>query len=303
MQKGIIISNISNLYKVEVNGKIYDCNARGKFKNNEISPVTGDFVEIEIIDEEKKAGMINKIEERINYLKRPKMANLSQIILVLSMKLPKPDLELLDKQLVYAEYMNVKPVICLNKIDLENKAVIDSIKEIYEKIGYKVIKTNAKNGIGVEELREVLKNKITAFSGNSGVGKSTLINSLLGENVTEEGLVSHKNKRGKNTTTQVKLYKIDENSYIADTPGFSTFDINEIKKEDLAKYFIEFRPYISECEYVDCNHIKEENCGIKKALEDGKISKERYERYIVLWTQIIEFEKREDKFKYTTKKR
>ena len=286
MQKGIIISNISNLYKVEVNGKIYDCNARGKFKNNEISPVTGDFVEIEIIDEEKKAGMINKIEERINYLKRPKMANLSQIILVLSMKLPKPDLELLDKQLVYAEYMNVKPVICLNKIDLENKAVIDSIKEIYEKIGYKVIKTNAKNGIGVEELREVLKNKITAFSGNSGVGKSTLINSLLGENVTEEGLVSHKNKRGKNTTTQVKLYKIDENSYIADTPGFSTFDINEIKKEDLAKYFIEFRPYISECEYVDCNHIKEENCGIKKALEDGKISKERYERFVVLGTGL-----------------
>ena len=286
MQKGIIISNISNLYKVEVNGKIYDCNARGKFKNNEISPVAGDFVEIEIIDEEKKTGIINKIEERINYLKRPKMANLSQIILVLSMKLPKPDLELLDKQLAYAEYMNVKPVICLNKIDLEDEAVIDSIKEIYEKIGYKVIKTNAKNKTGVEELKEVLKNKITAFSGNSGVGKSTLINSLLGENVTEEGLVSHKNKRGKNTTTQVKLYKIDENSYIADTPGFSTFDINEIKKEDLAKYFIEFRPYINECEYVDCSHIKEENCGVKNALEEGKISKERYERYIILYKKL-----------------
>ena len=286
MQKGIIISNISNLYKVEVNGTIYDCNARGKFKNNEISPVAGDFVEIEIIDAEKKTGIINKIEERINYLKRPKMANLSQIILVLSMKLPKPDLELLDKQLAYAEYMNVKPVICLNKIDLEDEAVIDHIKEIYEKIGYKVIKTNAKNGTGVEELREVLKNKITAFSGNSGVGKSTLINSLLGENVTEEGLVSHKNKRGKNTTTQVKLYKIDENSYIADTPGFSTFDINEIKKEDLAKYFIEFRPYINECEYVDCSHIKEEKCGVKNALEDGKISKERYERYIVLYKKL-----------------
>ena len=286
MQKGIIISNISNLYKVEVNGIIYDCNARGKFKNNEISPVAGDLVEIEIIDEEKKTGIINKIEDRINYLKRPKMANLSQIILVLSMKLPKPDLELLDKQLAYAEYMNVKPVICLNKIDLEDEEVIDHIKEIYEKIGYKVIKTNAKNGTGVEELREVLKNKITAFSGNSGVGKSTLINCLLGEDVTEEGLVSHKNKRGKNTTTQVKLYKIDENSYIADTPGFSTFDINEIKKEDLAKYFIEFRPYINECEYVDCSHIKEENCGVKNALEEGKISKERYERYIILYKKL-----------------
>ena len=303
MQKGIIISNISNLYKVEVNGRIYDCNARGKFKNNEISPVTGDFVEIDIIDEEKKTGIINKIEERINYLKRPKMANLSQIILVLSMKLPKPDLELLDKQLVYAEYMKVKPIICLNKIDLENESVIDSIKEVYEKIGYKVIKTNAKNGTGVDELKEVLKNKITAFSGNSGVGKSTLINSLLGENVTEEGLVSHKNKRGKNTTTQVKLYKIDENSYIADTPGFSTFDINEIKKEDLAKYFIEFKGHISECEYIDCSHIKEENCGIKKALEEGKIAKERYERYCLLWVKFIQSEKKEDKFKFTAKKR
>lgn len=276
MQKGIIISNISNLYKVEVDGKIYDCNARGKFKNGETSPVAGDFVEIEIIDEYKKTGVINKIEERINYLKRPKMANLSQIILVISMKLPKPDLELLDKQLVYAEYMNIKPIIILNKIDLEDAEVTNSISEMYEKIGYKVIKTDAKKGIGVDELKETLKNKITAFSGNSGVGKSTLINSLLGESITEEGIISHKNKRGKNTTTQVKLYKIDENTYIADTPGFSTFDINEIKKEDLAKYFIEFRTYIKECEYADCSHIKEENCGIKKALAKEKISKERY---------------------------
>ena len=276
MQKGIIISNISNLYKVEVDGKIYDCNARGKFKNGETSPVAGDYVEIEIIDEEKNIGIINKIEERINYLKRPKMANLSQIILVISMKLPKPDLELLDKQLAYAEYMNIKPIIVLNKVDLEDAEVINSISEIYEKIGYKVIKTDAKKGIGVDELKETLKNKITAFSGNSGVGKSTLINSLLGKSVTEEGLISYKNKRGKNTTTQVKLYKIDEKSYIADTPGFSTFDINEIKKEDLAKYFIEFRPYITDCEYVDCSHIKEENCGIKKALAEEKITKERY---------------------------
>lgn len=276
MQKEIIISNLSNLYKVEVNGKIYECNARGKLKNNETSPVAGDFVEIEIIDKERKKGIINKIEERINYLKRPKIANLSQIILVISMNIPKPDLELLDKQLAYAEYMNVKPIIVLNKIDLEREEVTNSISNAYEKIGYKVIQTNAKTGIGIDELKTILKNKITAFSGNSGVGKSTLINNLLGENVTEEGTVSHKSKKGKNTTTQVMLYKIDENSYIADTPGFSTFDIKEIKKEDLAKYFIEFRPYIEECKYADCSHIKEESCGIKKALKEGKISKERY---------------------------
>ena len=286
MQKGIITSNISNLYKVEINNKKYECNARGKFKNNEISPVAGDLVEIEIIDEEKKLGIINKIEERKNYLKRPKMANLSQIILVVSMKLPNPDLLLLDKQLVYAEYNKIKPIICLNKIDLEEEETIENIAKIYENIGYEVIKTDAKNAVGVDKLKEKLKNNITAFSGNSGVGKSTLINKIFNEKLTEEGILSKKNKRGKNTTTQVTLYKIEENSYIADTPGFSTFDVNEIEEKDLANYFIEFKPYIEKCQYADCSHIKEENCGIKKALEQGKISKERYNNFFVLGTGL-----------------
>ena len=286
MLKGIVLSNISDLYKVEVNDKIYDCNARGKFKAGEISPVAGDYVEIEITDEEKLKGVITKIEERRNYLKRPKMSNLTQIIFVISMKLPKPDLELLDKQLVYAEYNKIKPVICLNKIDLENEEKINHILDIYSSIGYKVIKTNAKENIGVNELKECLKENITAFSGNSGVGKSTLINDLLGENTTEEGVVSHKNKRGKNTTTQVRLYKIKDNSYIADTPGFSTFEITEIEKRDLARYFKEFNQYIEECEYQDCSHIKEENCGIKKALEENKIARERYERYCKIYENM-----------------
>ena len=282
MQKGIIISNISDLYKVESNNIIYDCNARGKFKSNEISPVAGDIVEIEITDEKKKTGVINKIENRKNYLKRPKMANLSQIILVVSMKLPKPDLLLLDKQLAYAEYLGIKPIICLNKIDLEDEEKIEYIYNLYSNIGYTVIKTNAKENLGVSPIKEYLKNNITAFSGNSGVGKSTLINTLIGKDLAEEGLISNKSKRGKNTTTQVLLYKIDENSYIADTPGFSTFDIKEIPKEELAKYFIEFRPYLRECEYGDCSHIKEENCGIKQAVGKGKITKDRYQRYILL---------------------
>lgn len=286
MLKGIVLSNISNLYKVEVNGKIYDCNARGIFKNNEISPVSGDLVKIEITDEEKMAGVIIEIEDRKNYLKRPKMANLSQIIFVVSMKLPKPNMELLDKQLAYAEFMGIKPVICLNKIDLEKEDKVNHIYDIYSKIGYTVIKTNAKDMTGILGLKEYLNNNITAFSGNSGVGKSSLINALLKENITEEGVISTKNKRGKNTTTQVKLYKINENSYIADTPGFSTFDINEIDKKDLAKYFKEFNQYIKNCEYVDCSHIKEENCGIKKALEENKISKERYERYRKIYEKM-----------------
>ena len=279
MQKGIVTSNISDLYKVETNNIVYNCNARGKFKAGEISPVAGDLVEVDITDENKKVGVIEKILERKNYIKRPKMANLTQIILVVSMKLPKPDLLLLDKQLVYAEYMDIKPIICLNKIDLEDEEKIEYIYNLYSKIGYTVIKTDAKNNVGVDQIKKYLQNNITAFSGNSGVGKSTLINSILGKQIAEEGNISSKNKRGKNTTTQVLLYKIGENSYIADTPGFSTFDISEIEKSDLAKYFIEFRPYLADCEYADCSHKKEENCGIKRAVQEGKISKDRYERF------------------------
>ena len=287
MLKGIIISNISDLYHVEAeDGKIYTCNARGKFKNDEISPVAGDKIEFEVTDEEKLIGVINEIRDRTNYVKRPKMANLTQIILVLSMKLPKPDLELLDKQLAYAEYMKIKPIICLNKIDLEDTEVVEHIEELYKKIGYEVIKTNAKESVGVEKIKELLKGNVTAFSGNSGVGKSTLINSIFERDITQEGLISKKNKRGKNTTTQVNLYNIGEDSYIADTPGFSTFEISEIEAVDLCHYFIEFVPYIEKCEFVGCSHVKEQNCGIKQAIEEGKISGERYERYCKIYSDL-----------------
>ena len=294
MLEGIVISNISNLYKVEVDNKIYDCSARGKIKNEDLSPVTGDLVIIEVQDEEKNVGVINSIKERKNYIKRPKMANLSQLILVLSMKMPKPDLLLLDKQLVYAEYMNIKPIICLNKIDLENEEKINNIFDLYNGIGYKVIKTNAKNGIGIDELKQCLENNITAFSGNSGVGKSTLVNDIMESDLTQEGVISDKNKRGKNTTTQVQLYKINDSSYIADTPGFSTFDVMEIEKEDLAKYFIEFREYIDKCEYMDCSHIKEKECGVKEAVQDGKISNDRYERYCDIYETLKNKKKRKE---------
>lgn len=289
MQKGIVISNKSNLYQVELNNnEIYTCNIRGKIKLDDLTPVAGDIVGIDIIDENNKDGVIEKIYNRNTYVKRPKMANISQIILVVSMKLPKPDLELLDKQLVYAEYLKIKPIIVLNKIDLEQKEKIEHIFNLYTNIGYIVIQTNAKKGIGLEEIKKYLKNNITAFSGNSGVGKSTLLNNIIGRKEENEGCISNKNKRGKNTTTQVNLYKIYENSYIADTPGFSTFEINEIEKNQLANYFIEFRPYIDKCEYVNCNHIKEENCGIKEAIKQKKISIERFERYCKIYSKIKE---------------
>ena len=279
MQKGLIIENVSNKYIIKTENKLYNCSARGKLKQENIVPTVGDIVNIEILNEETSEAIINEIQERKNYIKRPKISNISQIILVVSSKHPKPDLLMLDKQLAYAELIDIKPVIVINKIDLVDINEILEIEKIYTDIGYTVIKTNALTKLNVDKVKEVLKNNISVFSGNSGVGKSTLINSLFDEKLTEEGNISLKNKRGKNTTTSTTLYEIDKNSYIADTPGFSTFDIEEIETENLYKYFKEFKEEIKNCEFVGCTHIKEENCGIKKALNNKKISLQRYENY------------------------
>ncbi len=289
---GIIISNVSNMYLVEnfKNNEIIKCNARGKFKDQGINPAVGDKVSFEIVDREKSEGVICEIFRRNNFIKRPKIANLTQIIFVISMKKPKPDLLMLDKQLAFAELNNINPIICLNKIDLEDEAYIEHIEKIYSNIGYKVLKTNANEKIGTDQIKEVLKGNITAFSGNSGVGKSTLINAIFDTEITKQGNISIKNQRGKNTTTSTYLYKIDENTYIADTPGFSTFEINEISTDDLYKYFKEFLEPTKECEFVGCTHIKEELCGVKKAVELGKISEERYNRFCKIYLELKEQE-------------
>ena len=274
--QGLIIENISNLYRIKAENKIYEATPRGKLKKEDISPVVGDKVEISILDENEKKAVIEEILPRENYIKRPKMSNLEQIVLVISCKNPKPDLLLLDKQLAFAEFLKIKPIIVLNKADLDKKKEFKQIKEVYSKIGYTVIETEAKNSKGVQELKKILKNNINAFSGNSGVGKSTLINAIFEEN----------------TTTSIKLYEIDENTYIADTPGFSTFDISEIQYTELDKYFKEFKAEIENCEFVGCTHIKEQNCGIKQAIENGKIDQSRYDRYCKIYEELKEKEKR-----------
>ena len=290
--QGFIIENIANLYKIKDKDNIFEATARGKFKKDEITPVVGDFVEYDIIDQEKKKAVITEIKERKVYIKRPKIANITQIIFVISSKDPRPDLLMLDKQLAFAEYLHIKSIIVLNKIDLDKKQEFEQIRKIYQDIGYKVIETNAKDKIGIEKLKEAMKNEINAFSGNSGVGKSTLINGIFKKDITEEGEISKKNKRGKNTTTAIKLYEVVKNTWIADTPGFSTFEINEIESTDLDKYFKEFKDRIKDCEFIGCTHIKEENCGIKKAVEEGKISKDRYERFCKIYKELKEKEKR-----------
>lgn len=291
--QGLVIENISNLYKIEIENKqIYQATARGKFKKDEITPVVGDKVDIEILDKENKKAIIEEILPRKVYVKRPKLANITQIIFVVSSKDPKPDLLMLDKQLVFAEFLGIKAIIVLNKTDLDEDKQFKKIKENYEKIGYLVIKTEAKNKIGTEELKQEMKNNINAFSGNSGVGKSTLVNAIFQSEITQEGEISRRNKRGKNTTTSIKLYEIEQNTYIADTPGFSTFDISEIESKDLAKYFKEFEQYIPECEFVGCTHIKEQNCGIKKAVKDGKIEQQRYDRFCKIYLELKQKEER-----------
>ena len=288
--QGLIIENISNLYKIKINNQIYEANARGKLKKEEITPVVGDNVKIQILDEENKKAIIEEILPRTTYIKRPKMSNITQLILVVSSKNPKPDLLLLDKQLAFAEYLGIKSVIVLNKTDLDKKRDFEKIKTVYENIGYKVIKTVAKGKEGIEDLEEELKGNINAFSGNSGVGKSTLINAIFKDTITQEGEISQRNKKGKNTTTSTVIYEIDENTYIADTPGFSTFDISEIEYRELDKYFKEFKP--ESCEFVGCTHIKEEKCGIKQALEQGKVDIGRYERFCKIYEELKE------KYKY-----
>lgn len=290
--QGLIVENISNMYKVKAEDKIYESTARGKFKKEDITPVVGDMVELEIIDETNRKAVIKEIKNRTVYIKRPKLANITQIIFVISSKDPKPDLLMLDKQLAFSEFLGINAIIVLNKIDLDDEKQFEKIEKIYKKIGYKVIETEAKKQKGIEKLQKQLKNNISAFSGNSGVGKSTLINGIFKRDITQEGEISKRNRRGKNTTTAIKLYEINENTYIADTPGFSTFDISEIPSQELENYFVEFEREKEKCEFIGCTHIKEKKCGVKQAIEEGKISKERYNRFCKIYEKLKQKEER-----------
>lgn len=287
--QGIIIGNISNTYKIKTGTKIYEAYARGKFKNEEITPLVGDKVEIQITDEASDTAIIEQILPRKNEIKRPKMANIDQIIFIVSTKNPKPDLLMLDKQLAYVEKLRIEPVIIINKIDLQD--TYKEIQQLYTSIGYKTIVTSAKQNQGIDEVKAILKNKISVFSGNSGVGKSSIINAIFGKDKTQEGEISQKNKKGKNTTTDTKLYELEESTYIADTPGFSSFEINEIESTELDKYFREFKQEIENCEFVGCTHIKEQTCGIKTAIEQNRISQERYDRFCKIYEELKDKEK------------
>lgn len=274
--QGRILKAISGFYYVESNSELFECKAKGVFRKNSINPVVGDFVEFDKLDNKK--GNIILVNLRKNEIIRPPISNIDVAVIIVAAQIPEPSLIFIDKQIVFFESIGIKPIICINKVDLEE---VKNIKDIYKKIGYVVTETSAKFDVGIQELKDMLKNKVTVLIGNSGVGKSSLINKLVGHHVMEEGFLS-KIERGKQTTRHTELISIDKDTYIADSPGFSMFDMSNIEKDRLEDFFIEFNEFKNTCRYRGCSHILEEECGVKDAVEKGYISKSRYDSYVTM---------------------
>ncbi|MBQ2942861.1 MAG: ribosome small subunit-dependent GTPase A [Clostridia bacterium] len=282
--RGIITKGVGGLYTVEAEGNLYECSVRGKFRQkNYLSPLVGDYVDIAPVDEETSA--INEILPRKNMLIRPNVANIDNLIITFAVQSPKPDLLLVDKLTAVAISKNIGVIISITKSDLKDASEYASI---YEKAGFPVIVTGKDNRDGVEKLKELTKDKVTAFAGASGVGKSTLLNAFGEEFSLKTGKVSEKIERGKHTTRHAELLPLSYGGYVLDTPGFSSFEVTDI---NIASCFPEFVAHMGSCRFNDCTHRNEPNCGIKAALESGEISDSRYESYLKMTEEQKEYEK------------
>ena len=271
---------------------IYECKARGIFRKDNISPLIGDNVSIEVIDSREMTGNIIHIKKRENSLIRPAVANISQIILVFASDNPKPSFNLIDRFLVMAMLNNIKAIMCFNKIDYSEPSEVDYYKSIYEKAGYPVYLTSVKGNLGIKELEKSLFNETTVFAGPSGVGKSSLLNVIQKEVALETGEISEKIKRGRHTTRHAELICFHYNSYVVDTPGFSSLSIDQIEKDALKQYFLEFPRYEDGCRFSSCNHINEPGCAVKTAMENEEISLSRYESYRTLFNELNDIKKK-----------
>lgn len=286
MYLGRIIKGVGGLYFVACNNTIYECSARGKFRKSKTIPTVGDYVDITVLDEETKKGSIEKINNRKNILIRPRVSNIDCAIITFATVSPDINFDLLDRFLIMAECQKIpEVVICINKDDLANSEDIKLIKDIYSPI-YSVIYTSAHNNKGIDEVMSAIKGKVSVFAGPSGVGKSSLINCIIPEGNLRTGVLSQKIERGKHTTRQVELMEVCEDTYIVDSPGFTSLSLEElVKPEELVEYFREFKPYLGECRFNDCSHIKEPECAIKEHVGD-EISKERYERFVFFYNEL-----------------
>lgn len=280
---GRIIKSLSGFFYVESEGKILSCRARGKIKNSGMLPLVGDYVSF---SSEGDGGSIESVLPRKNSFVRPAVANIDAIVFVASNFLPVTDPFLIDRISVIAAQADCEMILCVNKTDL---APAGELADIYSSAGFKAVETCATEGRGVDDLLQAMKGKVCAFSGNSGVGKTSLLNRLIPGVSMPVGDVSEKLGRGRHTTRHVELFKIDEDTYIADTPGYASLDIEfsgQIDKYSLQDYFIEFAEYNGTCRYSDCAHLSEPGCSVRDAAENGLISRSRYNSYIRMYEQI-----------------
>ncbi len=285
---GTIIKGIGGFYYVDTADGVIECKARGKFRKTVGKPIIGDRVTVAVQND--GTGYLLEIEKRINQLIRPALSNIDLLIAVVSAAPPVTDTFLIDKVIAIAENKNISPMVVINKIDINAG---DELFEIYKQAGIDVLKVSANTGEGVSELKDKLKGKISAFAGNSGVGKSSLLNRLIPDFSAQVGNISDRIGRGKHTTRHIELVPF-EGGYIADTPGFSSFDTEQmdlVLREDLQYAFREFEPYIGECKFTGCAHVKEKGCAILQAVENGEISQSRHESYKKLYESVKDLKK------------
>lgn len=286
MEEGIIIKGVGGFYYVQIrDSNIIECKARGKFRKENIIPMVGDHVLIEIYDSKK--GVIEEILPRKNQLIRPPVSNIDQAIIVFALQNPNPNLQLLDRFLVQGERENLSIVICINKIDtLGNEKRKEKLRKTYTNAGYPIIFTSVKDNKDIDRLKEYLDENITVFAGPSGVGKSSLLNTFNREYHLKTGDVSKKIGRGRHTTRHVELFSYGENGFVVDTPGFSNLSMANITEEELMNCFPEFRPYLGQCKFKSCLHRNEPKCAILEALKKGEISSSRYNNYLYFVEEI-----------------
>lgn len=290
--QGKIIKGIAGFYYVYVEGHgIYECKAKGIFRKDHVKPLVGDDVIVDVLDESKMLGNIREILPRRSALIRPAVANVDQALVIFAIVKPNPNFNLLDRFLIRMERQNLPTIICFNKQDIATEEEKEALRKAYETCGYQVCFISALENEGIEQIRKLLAGKTTTVAGPSGVGKSSLINQLAPKANMETGAISEKIERGKHTTRHSEIIAIGEETYIVDTPGFTSLDISEITKEELGNYYPEFVQYEPYCKFSGCAHISEPSCGVKDAVEAGKISWVRYENYKVLYQELKEMKR------------
>ena len=285
--QGKIIKGIAGFYYVYVEGHgTYECKAKGIFRKDHVKPLVGDDVVMDVLDESERLGNISEILPRRSALIRPAVANVDQAMIIFAIVKPNPNFNLLDRFLIRMERQNLPTIICFNKQDIASAQEKEALRQSYETCGYHVLFISALENEGLEQVKELLSGKTTTVAGPSGVGKSSLINRLAPKANMETGEISAKIERGKHTTRHSEIIALGEETYIMDTPGFTSLDISEITKEELGQYYPEFVQYEPYCKFSGCAHISEPSCGVKEAVAEGKISMVRYENYKVLYQEL-----------------